>query len=97
MRQFGKELSKTMTKLRKEQKLTMIEVIKRTGLSTYAMRRIEVFRVTPELRNIEKIAHAFGLRLWELLKVMEEEEAEKVRNTFNKRMLSNLKGDICDD
>lgn len=78
-----KGLGQRIQTLRKERRLTLIEVAKRTGIDQATLSRIENGKMTGTLESHMRIAEALGLHLTELYKgvidKIEEKKEKEVR------------------
>jgi transcriptional regulator with XRE-family HTH domain len=55
------DLGRTARRLRESQKLTLVEVAHRAGISSAMLSRLETGRVSPSLETIVALAHALGV------------------------------------
>lgn len=69
-----KKLGERIRKLRKEKKLTLIEIAQKTGIAQATLSRIETGTMTGTVESHSKIAEAIGVGLAELYEFVDERE-----------------------
>jgi len=66
------EVTKQLTQLRKAKKISHEKLSQKSGITRCGIAHIEHMRRKPSLLTALKIAHALDMKLWQVLKKIEE-------------------------